>query len=476
MARLLRLPAITSRRQGRAKTQAVQTIWHDTPAGALAREGLALAEHRGAWRLERLVPNGTADWLPATPCPILATAPSRQSLGRPIPEGLMPVAGFTGRARHFPLMDPSGAAGLTLLEGAVRGLANSSQTCRLTLAGNPAAMAALATELAQDIKLGIPRSGLAAQATAIAQGRPVPARHLGGPAIQAELSVEGAMTLVVAHLADVILHWAPLIGLEHGPEPVHQMRVAARRLRAALSVFRRAAPVAEWSALGEALKLLSAKLGAARDWDVFLSGLAGDVLRAFPGEASLAGLVTAAGRQRQAAYAALTAYLSGPAWQTLSLSLALLPTLRPWAEAASPAQAQRLAAPIGPFAAAALDRRLKHVLARGNDLSALPVEDLHDIRKQAKSLRYAVEFFAPIFNGRATTRFLGRLERVQEALGTVNDRAVAAALTGSLRAAGSGRAFAAGLVQGYVAASAILASEQTAHAWNKFRRADPFWH
>jgi hypothetical protein len=65
---------------------------------------------------------------------------------------------------------------------------------------------------------------------------------------------------------------------------------------------------------------------------------------------------------------------------------------------------------------------------------------------------------------------------VQEALGTVNDRAVAAALTGSLRAAGSGRAFAAGLVQGYVAASAILASEQTAHAWNKFRRADPFWH
>jgi hypothetical protein len=155
--RLLRLAAIASMRQGRAKTTPVQLVWHDTPAEDLARQGLSLAEQRGRWRLERLTPNGTGDWLPAAPAPILGEADHPHALVRTLPDELVPVAGFTGRRRHVVLQHSTGPASLTLLEGVLRGLTAEKPACRLILAGDPAGMAALAAEVSKDISLTVPR-------------------------------------------------------------------------------------------------------------------------------------------------------------------------------------------------------------------------------------------------------------------------------------------------------------------------------
>ena len=58
-------------------------------------------------------------------------------------------------------------------------------------------------------------------------------------------------------------------------EGVHQMRVAIRRLRAALVLFRpRLEPHAE-ARLTEALRSLGRIFGEARDWDVFCQGNVG---------------------------------------------------------------------------------------------------------------------------------------------------------------------------------------------------------
>ncbi len=471
LPRLLRAPPVMARREGRVRTSVLRTVWHDTATAELAAAGLSLSEQsdpRTQWRLERLRPNGAGDWPPATPAPLLGEAVDLAGLRRPVPGPLVPVAAFSGRQRVAALAGP---ATLTILDGTLRGVASDRPACRLLLSGAPADMAALAGELAPLFALAVPRAGLAAEAMSVASGLPPVARRTGTPRVPPGASVDEALGIVVSHLADVILHWAQLAPAGETPEPVHQMRVAVRRMRSAMSVFRRAAgPVLD--GLGTQLRSLAGTLGAARDWDVFLQDTGAAVGHAFAGDRRVEGLLAAAERKRRDAYAALRTALASQEFRRLSMSLALLPSLRPWA--ADPGGAAVLGEPARGYATRTLERRLKHVTSPGDSLATLPADALHDVRKQAKRLRYTAEFFAPLFAEKSTRRFLARLERLQEALGAMNDAAVARGLMAQI-AGGADRAFAAGVVQGFVAAASVRASADLEHVWAKFRRTDPFW-
>ena len=108
-----------------------------------------------------------------------------------------------------------------------------------------------------------------------------------------------------------------------------------------------------------------------------------------------------------------------------------------------------------------------------DDLADLEPAALHAIRLRAKRLRYAAEIFAPLYPGKATHRFIRRLSRLQDRLGTLNDGAVAAHLLGEL--AGGNHAFAIGLVLGFVGAHNGDTRERIDEAWQKFHRLAPFW-
>jgi CHAD domain-containing protein len=466
---------LLARRQGRAHTTKTKTIWHDTAGHELQAQGLALAEQAGSWRLERMVPNGHADWLPATPAPVLAEAPNAATLSAIAPDRLVPVAAFTGTRRSFPLTSADGPARLDVLEGALRGVAHDEPACRVRLSGAAPDMASFARELAEQAALTVPRAGLAACAIAVARGvQPAP-RHTGAPRVAPGMNVDQALVLITSHLADVILHWAQTAPDGVAPEPVHQMRVAIRRLRTALSVFGRAASAPMLDSLADDLKQAAAKLGVARDWDVFLAETASPVQVALPGDRRVAGLITAAARRRAAAYDELRAYLGSPAWRRLTLLLALLPTLRPWSIPAGPEQLpESLQAPAEAYAAQALHRAFKRLLSAGEDLRALDAAALHETRKQAKKLRYAIEFFAPLFGVKPVRRFVEKLVDLQHALGALNDGAVAAALMQEI-GGGVDRAFAIGAVQGYLAAVNAPVARSSAKAWRKLADQDRFW-
>jgi CHAD domain-containing protein len=468
LPRLLRTPPVTARREGRVHTSALRIVWHDTAGAELAAAGLSLGEQGARWQLARLRPNGAGDWHPATPAPVLDEAPAASQLRRPPPGLLVPVAAFSGRQRVASLAGP---ATLTVLEGALRGVASDRPACRLLLAGPLPDMAVLATELADCIELSVPRAGLAAEAMSVASGLPPAARRSGAPRVPPGVTVDAALGIVVSHLADVILHWSRLAPAGETAEPVHQMRVAVRRLRCAISVFRRAAgPVLD--ELADALKTLAAALGAARDWDVFAEGVGASIGHAFAGDKRVESLLAAAERRRRDAYASLSATLAGRDFRRLALRLAMLPSLQPWTS--DPPAPDLLREPARAYASRVLDRRLKHVTACGETLAMLPAEALHDVRKQAKRLRYAAEFFTPLFAEKPVRRFIARLEKLQEALGTMNDAHVARALMDQL-GGGAGRAFASGAVQGFVAAHSASAGAQVEHVWAKFRRQAGFW-
>jgi CHAD domain-containing protein len=53
-----------------------------------------------------------------------------------------------------------------------------------------------------------------------------------------------------------------------------------------------------------------------------------------------------------------------------------------------------------------------------------PAESLHDLRKRAKELRYALEFFAPLHDKQAYGAVLGDLKRLQDCLGEFQDTEV----------------------------------------------------
>jgi CHAD domain-containing protein len=488
-------------RRGRTRTSACRRIWHDTASATLGAQGLALSEQAGLWRLERLTPSpnaaGAAAWPPAAPPPILAEAASPALLHRKLTveaiAALVRIAAFTGTRRSLALQIEGADARLDVVDGVLRGVAHDEPACRLILSGPAHSMAALALQLGGQIPLFVPRAGLAARAIARAADAEPPPRQLGAPEIPPGQTVGDALALVTGHLTDVILHWGAVIpAMAAGDaEPVHQMRVAVRRLRSALAVFRRAGGEGArdcFAGLGRELKELAATLGAARDWDVFLGETGADLSAAFAGDKRVTALLDAAGRRRQGAYAALVARLEGAAWRDFALRLALLPTLRPWAprapdreerdefgEVREPAgQGGMLAAPAASYAAQALQRCLKRVAVTGADLSELPPDALHDARKAAKQLRYACEFFAPLFPAKAVRRFLARIEDVQEALGAVNDSHVAAALMGQLSGRGDAR-FAIGVVQGFVAARSAPAARRAGKAWVKLLKQPVFW-
>ncbi|MGI0524106.1 CHAD domain-containing protein [Rhizobium giardinii] len=92
--------------------------------------------------------------------------------------------------------------------------------------------------------------------------------------------------------------------------------------------------------------------------------------------------------------------------------------------------------PAKDFAAGVLDKLWKKVAKGGRNLIDLDDEARHELRIVAKKLRYAAEFFGPLYNSKKETkrskRFLVALEDLQDHLGSLNDLATAPAMLSQL--------------------------------------------
>lgn len=472
---MARLPRLAPLRRGRARNQPVRIVWHDSPGGDLAKRGLACAEQRSGWRLERLLPD-SASWPPAAPPPELVETTDRGELAQHLPEtdvsALMPWAAFEGRSLTFPLEQNDATLSVSVLSGEVRTLRMERPVARLTLTGPSTATMSLAEALVDELGIAVPTTSLAGEALAFARGARPGARRLGAPRLATGLTVAEAFASVAGHLTDVILYWGSVAEGVGDPEPVHQMRVAVRRLRSALSVFGDAAsgPAIERARAG--LKTLGGVLGPARDWDVFVTETCLPIGRAFAEDQSVTRLLAAAERRRATSYTALGSFLSDVAFRRLGLELASLAYPAIWREGLEAEAA--LDSELREFAGRVLDRRLKRLLGTGDDLLDLPTDALHAVRLHGKRMRYATEFFAAIFPSKGVRRFLEHLAELQERLGQINDGTVAEGLLAELGLSRE-HGHAAGVIRGFIAARRDKGRGKINRAWAKFRRQDPFW-
>jgi CHAD domain-containing protein len=101
------------------------------------------------------------------------------------------------------------------------------------------------------------------------------------------------------------------------------------------------------------------------------------------------------------------------------------------------------------------------------------------MRVAAKKLRYAAEFFAPLFRHAGASDYIAALSGLQTALGVLNDQAVALRLLDELMLRAPGDAeisHAAGIVRGWTAATSAREVGRLRKSWRRFARAKPFWN
>jgi CHAD domain-containing protein len=150
-----------------------------------------------------------------------------------------------------------------------------------------------------------------------------------------------------------------------------------------------------------------------RDWDV----LQAQTLPALVAAVAAQPLAAVAAEARRGDDESLRQALASPRYARLALRL-----LR-WAS--SPAA-------DGPTLGSAADRRLRRLHRRLFDSAAffvaLPVGEQHRVRIRAKRLRYALDLFASALPAKPNRRYVGRLARLQDELGALNDVVVAAEL------------------------------------------------
>jgi triphosphatase len=205
--------------------------------------------------------------------------------------------------------------------------------------------------------------------------------------------------------------------LGEDPEELHDMRVASRRLRAALDLFLEVLPVRARSFRGE-LSWIAGVLGTVRDLDVQLDAQAA---MAKPGQQDPWTELTALlGRERETARAELLTAFDSVRWERLMSGMSAMVQQGPFRRSTVTRLPAQVSVPdlIGARHSAVVKAARR---ARRSGEAA----DFHRLRIRCKRLRYSLEFSAELYDGR-TSRYTRRLTGLQDNLGLLQDAEVAA--------------------------------------------------
>lgn len=208
-------------------------------------------------------------------------------------------------------------------------------------------------------------------------------------------------------------------------EYVHQMRVATRRLRAALRMFRPVLPAGFAEQLVPPMRELMRALGQTRDLDVLMAEIVAPVAAALPDEPRLTDLASAVTNRLYAARADIRHVLRQPGYGQLLLTAGSLLQRAPFIE---PHGARDEESSLLQFADHRLHRLLKKILELADAARVDYPPSLHQLRIGIKRLRYAIEFFGPMIPGKTGPTAIKRLAGLQHELGQLNDLASAGTL------------------------------------------------
>ena len=215
--------------------------------------------------------------------------------------------------------------------------------------------------------------------------------------------------------------------LSRDAEALHRMRIALRRLRAAISVFSGIVGDRESARIRSELRWIGVELGSARDLDVFMAEVVRPLREKHGHDRKMSRFCRNFEHRRALAYGQVAASLQSERFRHLELELTRWIEAGPWVTNRTGSAPRRRDRPVAQHAAEALARRRKKLRRTGRRLAKLSRRDRHRLRIRAKKLRYAVEFFSGLFPGRNRAKrcreTLSALQGLQDSLGALNDLA-----------------------------------------------------
>lgn len=494
-----RLRAELERRFGPGKAQKLTSTYFDTADLTLREAAMSLRIRRAGRRRLQTVkarpdagagPFVRAEWEreikgDAPDLSLVGDTPLARLLERSDPGGtLAPAFQSVIERTTWNVDQDDGCFELALDRGQVTADGRSAPVCELEVelkSGAAEGLLSLARSLDAIAPLRLGGRTKADRGYELLEKTETAAAGAESPGLSREMTVaEGFQAIARSCIRHFLLN-EPLLIRDRSEPALHQTRVALRRLRSAMSLFRPALDDPELEPLKQRLKGFAQQLGDARNLDVFLAALqAGE--EADPDREALAEEVR---RRRDEAYDRVVETMTAPAVRRLMFDLAVWVEAGRWRVTDGPAQL-----PLVGFAADVLDRRRRKLLRGGRRLAKLSEEARHQVRIEAKKLRYAVEFFTPLFQdgGRSRRRagvFLHDMKALQGVLGDLNDIAQAAALTRELTEAfAEGRRslqhrrrliYAAGQEAGRRLAATPKLVAEAAEAHARLAKAKPFW-
>ncbi|MGD9511362.1 MAG: CHAD domain-containing protein [Geminicoccaceae bacterium] len=347
--------------------------------------------------------------------------------------------------------------------------------------GKPRALFELAQSMRELVPLRLQTVDKAARGYALVTGQPPGWRKAGAVELGETMTVEDALQAI---LGACVRHWVDneaATSDARDPEGLHQLRVALRRLRSALALFKPAlAPAARAHWAGE-LRWLLGPMGPARDLDVFATETVPPLHQARPNDQALAMLLELVDGARWKAHQTVRDTLASGRYGDIAFGLACWVACRGWRQGADIDVLLAQRQPAREFAAAILAKRHRQVRRRGRHFASLAPAERHELRILFKKLRYGTEFFASLFPGRELDRYRAAAARMQDLLGTLNDVAVAQHVVDDLLAGTEpgvrqrAAALGGGQVLGWYAHHARDLEPGTVEAWEEFRAAEPFW-
>jgi inorganic triphosphatase YgiF len=414
-------------------------------------------------------------------------------LSKKLRRNLKPVFETRVRRTVYPIHSGESEIELTIDKGKVAAGRHSTPLCEVELElkrGESAELFKLARALAEEVPVQLAVKSKAEQGYALVAGEE-PTAVKATPVALAPVSSRQAAFEVIARAC---LHQlvANRSVMQNGdPEGLHQMRVALRRMRAAISLFSDMLAEPQTDGMKAELKWIAGELGPARELDVFVKCVVKPVADGRPNRPGMAVLTKELQHKREDAFARAQAAVESARFRALVLATAEWIESGDWTRNADADDLARVPRerPIAAAAADELRRRRKKILQRGARLKEIDPQLRHKLRIQAKKLRYASEFFAGAFPGKRAARrrkdFVAALSRLQDTLGDLNDIAVHEALTERIvdeqaasdkrRRGRAKKAFAAGRISGREEARAASVLTELERAYGLFAQAKPFW-
>ncbi len=460
-AKLCALPLLEGQ-QPRVEQQ--RSVYFDTAKGKLRRHGWALRVRQSGERYTQTIKQGDngaglfdrdeweADVPGMSPDPdVVAEAPLKDVLGPRQFRKLAPLF-RTDIERSIWLVEV-GEAKVEMVSdcGEIAASVALEPVNEIELElkqGDVAALFEVARQIAEQIPVRLGVLSKAERGFALAEGRMSGAEKAGPVVVDASESVADAFAAIVSACLKHFRMNETLMAEGHA-EALHQARVAMRRLRSALWMFRPAIKDRQFADIRDALRDFTRQMGTARNLDVFLASLK-------PGDARRRRL----GRERRRHYVEIAKTLDSQQFRDFLL------TLFAWTHCGEWRESKRAERSLMDFAIKRLDRLWWAIEGRGAELASLSEEERHRLRIDAKKIRYALEFLhEPLLRaGPGQRKFARAAEGLQETLGLLNDLTTAGTFGAGSREANA------------QAEEESKLLKATARYLRQMRNVGPYWH